>query len=141
MIGSSFVSAQDASKIIKGIITDDANGPLAYVNVYILDSFDGAMSDEEGKFTFNTTQSGEIELVVSLISFEKFQQTIELDTLSNNPLQLTLKSSSITTDEVIVTASSYGTAEDNGVVMTSMDVITTPGGAADIFQSLKTLPD
>ncbi|NNJ53341.1 MAG: TonB-dependent receptor [Ignavibacteriaceae bacterium] len=140
IIGSSFLSAQDASKIIKGIITDDANGPLAYVNVYILDSFDGAMSDEEGKFSFTTIQSGEIELVASLISFEKFQQTIELDTLSNSPLHLTLKNTSITTDEVIVTASSYGTAEDNGVVMTSMDVMTTPGGAADIFQSLKTLP-
>ncbi len=137
---SSFLSAQDASKTIRGIITDDANGPLAYVNVYILDSFDGAMSDEEGEFTFTTTQSGEIELVASLISFTKLLQIIQLDTLSNDPLHLTLKSSSITTDEVIVTASSYGTAEDNGVVMTSMDVITTPGGAADIFQSLKTLP-
>jgi hypothetical protein len=138
--GSSFLSAQDANKTIRGIITDDENGPLAYVNVYILGSFDGAMSDDEGKFTFNTTESGEIELVASLISFEKFQQPIELDTLSNNPLHLTLKNTSITTEEVIVTASSYGTAEDNGVVMTSMDVITTPGGAADIFQSLKTLP-
>ena len=66
IIGSLFLSAQDASKIIKGIITNDANGSLAYVNIYILDSFDGAMSDEEGKFTFNTTQSGEIELVASL---------------------------------------------------------------------------
>ena len=89
--GSSFLSAQDANKTIRGIITDDENGPLAYVNVYILGSFDGAMSDDEGKFTFNTTQSGEIELVASLISFEKFQQPIELDTLSNNPLHLTLK--------------------------------------------------
>jgi len=65
IIGSTFLSAQDASKTIKGIITNDANEPLAYVNVYILGSFDGAMSDEEGKFSFTTIQSGEIELVAS----------------------------------------------------------------------------
>jgi len=140
IIGSSFISAQDASKPIRGIITDEASAPLAYVNVYILDTFDGAMSDEEGNFSFTTTQTGKIKLVASLISFEKYEKTINLDTLSNNPIHLTLKSTSITTGEVIVTASSYGTAEDNGVVMTSMDIITTPGGAADIFQSLKTLP-
>ena len=137
---SSSLSAQEKSKNIRGIITDDANGPLAYVNVFILDSFDGAMSDATGKFSFTTTQMGEIKLIASLIGFEKLQQTIELDTLSNNPLHITLISTSVETEEVIVTASSYGSSEENGVVMTSMDVITTPGGAADIFQSLKTLP-
>ena len=137
---SSFLSAQDNSITIRGFITDETNAPLAYVNVYILDTFDGAMSDDNGKFSFTTNQTGEIKLVASLIGFEIFQQKIETDTLSNNPFRISLKSTSITTDEVIVTASSYGTAEDNGVVMTSMDVITTPGGAADIFQSLKTLP-
>ena len=45
IIGSLFLSAQDASKIIKGNITNDANGSLAKVNIYILDSFDGAMRD------------------------------------------------------------------------------------------------
>ena len=58
----------------------------------------------------------------------------------NTPIEINLESTAISTGVVMVTASSYGTEEDNGVVMTSMDVITTPGGAADIFQSLKTLP-
>ena len=110
------------------------------MNVYILDSFDGSMSVEDGSFSFNTNQFGQIELVASIIGFEKLQKTILLDTLSDIPIHLILESSIIITNEVIVTASSYGTAENNGVVMTSMDVITTPGGAADIFQSLKTLP-
>jgi hypothetical protein len=125
---------------VKGKVSDEEDIPLAYVNVFILDSFDGSMSDEDGSFSFITRQNGEIELVASIIGFEKLQQTIFLDTLSDNPIHLMLENATISTQEVIVTASSYGTAEDNGVVMTSMDVITTPGGAADIFQSLKTLP-
>jgi len=125
---------------IKGKVTDGEGNPLGYVNVFILDSFDGSMSSEDGSFSFTTTQFGEIELVASIIGFEKLQKTILLDTLSNISIHLILESSIIITNEVVVTASSYGTAENNGVVMTSMDVITTPGGAADIFQSLKTLP-
>jgi hypothetical protein len=140
IVASSYLSAQDEGITIRGSITDETNAPLPYVNVFILDSFDGAMSNDNGRFSFTTNQKGEIELVASLIGYAKLQQTILLDSLSNNPLHLIMKSTSITTNEVIVTASSYGTAEDNGVVMTSMDVITTPGGAADIFQSLKTLP-
>ena len=133
-------AAQINKKTILGYLTEGDGTPLSYVNVYILDSFDGAMSDEKGNFSFTTTKSGEIQLVASLIGYEKLQLTILIDTLSDNPFNLIMESTSITTEEVIVTASSYGTAEDNGVVMTSMDVITTPGGAADIFQSLKTLP-
>ena len=129
-----------AQKEVKGKVTDEEVLPLAYVNVFILDSFDGSMSDEDGSFSFISKQNGEIELVASIIGFEKLQKTILLDTLSDNPIHLILESTTISTKEVIVTASSYGTAEENGVVMTSMDVMTTPGGAADIFQSLKTLP-
>lgn len=125
---------------VNGKVTDEEGKPLAYVNVYILDSFDGSMSSKDGSFSFITSQNGEIELVASIIGYEKLQNSILLDTLSHNPIHLLLESSAIITKDVIVTASSYGTAEDNGVVMTSMDIITTPGGAADIFQSLKTLP-
>ena len=137
---SLYLFPQDKTIIIRGSVVDVANAPLAYVNVFILDTFDGAMTDEQGQFSFTTNRRGKIELVSSLIGYEKLQITLLIDTLSGYPFNLTMESISITTKEVVVTASSYGTAEDNGVVMTSMDVITTPGGAADIFQSLKTLP-
>jgi len=140
IIASSYLFPQDKGITIRGSATDVANKPLAYVNVFIIDTFDGSMTDEQGQFSFATNQRGKIELVASLVGYEKLQYTILIDTLSDNPFKLTMESTSVSTEEIIVTASSYGTAEDNGVVMTSMDVITTPGGAADVFQSLKTLP-
>lgn len=136
---SSLLFAQEGISIV-GKVIDSKENPLAYANVYLLDSFDGAMSDETGKFNFTTLKKGEIFLVASLIGYEKYQVSVNTDTLNGNSFSIRLISTALETDEVIVTASSYGSAEDNGVVMTSMDVITTPGGAADIFQSLKTLP-
>jgi hypothetical protein len=41
---------------------------------------------------------------------------------------------------MIVSASSYGTDKEKGLVVSNIDILTTPGGAADIFQALKTMP-
>ncbi|MGD8305745.1 MAG: TonB-dependent receptor [Ignavibacteria bacterium] len=136
---SSLHFAQEGISIV-GKVIDSEDNPLSYVNVYLLDSFDGAMSDEAGMFNFSTLKAGEIFLVASLIGYEKYQVSVNTDTSNGKLFTIRLISTALETDDVIVTASSYGSAEDNGVVMTSMDVITTPGGAADIFQSLKTLP-
>ncbi len=136
---SSYSVAQN-KKLITGLVKDSDGNPLAYVNVYIQYSFDGAMSGEHGSFSFSTGHTGIITLVASFIGYEKHEQEINLDSEENINVEIVLESSVMSTDVVMVTASSYGTAEDNGVVMTSMDIITTPGGAADMFQSLKTLP-
>jgi len=133
-------SAAQEIKSINGLIKDINDEPLAYVNVFIQDSFDGAMSGEQGSFFFSTDKKGVIILVASLMGYKKYEKEINLDSEKNINIEIVLESSLMSTEAIMVTASSYGTAEDNGVVMTSMDVITTPGGAADMFQSLKTLP-
>jgi carboxypeptidase-like protein len=133
-------SAAQNRKSIAGLVKDNDGKPLAYVNVYIQDSFDGAMSGEKGSFSFSTGQEGSITLVASFIGYEKSEQKINLNSDEIKNIEIVLENSVMSTNVIMVTASSYGTAEDNGVVMTSMDVITTPGGAADMFQSLKTLP-
>ena len=82
---------------VNGKVTDEEGKQLAYVNVFILDSFDGSMSSKDGSFSFITSQNGEIELVASIIGYEKLQISILLDTLSVNPIHLILESSAIIT--------------------------------------------
>ena len=125
---------------IEGIVVDYKGDALAYVNVFIQDSFDGTMSGEDGSFSFATSKTGKVMIIANLIGYKKYRDEINLDTIQSAKMTIVLNSTTLTINQVLVTASSYGTEEDNGVVMTSMDVITTPGGAADIFQSLKTLP-
>jgi len=90
---------------VNGKVTDEEGKPLAYVNVYILDSFDGSMSSKDGSFSFITSQNGEIQLVASIIGYEKLQNSILLDTLSVNPIHLILESSALITKDNIVSVS------------------------------------
>jgi len=43
-------------KVIQGKVVDSEGDSLAYVNVFIQDSFDGAMSKEDGSFSFTTSK-------------------------------------------------------------------------------------
>ena len=51
---------QEQSKIkISGLIKDQNNQPLPFVNIFLKDSFDGDVSDSTGFFEFVTTLTGD----------------------------------------------------------------------------------
>ena len=124
---------------IEGKITDEKNNPLSYVNIFLLNTTDGTMSDEEGNFFFVSSLKGKAVLTASIVGYEKFQQEIEL---SDKKIEINIRLSekAVNLKEAVVTGSSYGSEKEKGLVISRLDILTTPGGAADIFQSLKTLP-
>ncbi|MFH1195304.1 MAG: TonB-dependent receptor [bacterium] len=128
------------SKKIEGSVLDSNNNPLAYVNVYLLNTLEGGMTDESGNFVFTTNANGKVTIVASMMGYEKFIQELDLAATADFHLKIILEQGEIEMKESIVTGSAYSSEEGKGLVITSMDVMTTPGGAADIFQSLKTLP-
>lgn len=124
---------------IEGKVTDTKNNPLPYVNVFLLNTTDGAMSDDEGNFTFVTSEKGKATLTASIVGYEKFQQ--EIDLIGKQiEMNIQLAEKAVNLKEAIVTGSSYGSEKEKGLVINRLDILTTPGGAADIYQSLKTLP-
>jgi len=123
---------------IDGNIKDEKGRPLPFVNVFIENTFDGDMTNEKGEFSFKTKERGEQNLVASMVGYEKFLQKIILD--KNYSLVITLEPESIELKEAVVSGSAYSSEEGKGVVVSKIDVYTTPGGAADLFQSIKTLP-
>jgi hypothetical protein len=138
LIATSLGFAQSKVKI-KGKVTDSA-GPVGYASVYILNSTEGTMTSESGEFSFATKKKGKINLVVTMIGYEKYSAPITIEKETDIEHNVILKESAVKLEGVVVTASAYGTEKEKGVVLNSMDVYTTPGGAADLFQSLKTLP-
>ncbi|MGH7643962.1 MAG: TonB-dependent receptor plug domain-containing protein, partial [Gemmatimonadales bacterium] len=57
------------------------------------------------------------------------------------PLRIVLRDAPVPLAEVTVTTSAFGKAGNSeGAVVRRVDIVTTPGGAADIFQALRTLP-
>jgi hypothetical protein len=135
----SLVSAQNKT-LVEGSVMDSENRPLPYATVFIANSGDGTMTAEDGTFSFATKKQGEVTVTTSVVGYKPVSQKITLQLKQKNTINFILEDNAVKLTEAVVTASSYGSDADKGVVITRLDVLTTPGGAADIYQSLKTLP-
>jgi hypothetical protein len=125
---------------IGGTVTDRRGETLAGVNVFIKGSFEGASTDENGKFSFNTSLQGKQTIIASYVGF----QTIELETeLAGIPLNLdfSMKESTSELDAVVITAGSFEASDEKkSVMLKPLDIVTTAGGLADIPSAINTLP-
>ena len=63
---------------ISGVVLDVKLKPLPGVNVYLKDTYDGATTDDLGKFEFETIEVGQQNLVASYLGFENYEKGIEL---------------------------------------------------------------
>ncbi len=125
---------------ISGKVVDENNQPLPYVNVYLAGTQNGTTTNKNGEFSFNIAKGKAGTLVASIVGYKKFEKEIKSTAKNNIYLNIKLFPSSIKLSEAVVMGSSFASEEGKGVVIKSIDVLTTPGGAADIFQSLKTMP-
>ncbi|MCB2221479.1 MAG: TonB-dependent receptor [Bacteroidetes bacterium] len=125
---------------IKGKVTDSNNEPLTGVNVYFKSSYDGASSDETGKYHFKTELSGKQTMVVSFIGFKTIEQLIDLDTAIGS-IDFIMRKSSNRLDAVVITAGSFEASDEKkAVIFKPLDIVTTAGGLADIPSVINTLP-
>ena len=139
---SGFLYGQQDSNFctIKGIVTDPKDLPLTYANIYLKESMKGTITDEGGKFNFASHSVGRLTLVCSYIGYEKFTKNIFIKPGGVVSLNIKLKQKQIRTRPVSVTASSFTAADKEGVTLSAMDVVRTPGAAADLFWAIKTFP-
>ncbi|MGB9591686.1 MAG: carboxypeptidase-like regulatory domain-containing protein, partial [Candidatus Kryptoniota bacterium] len=128
------------SAVISGTVKDDAGNPVSYANVFIESSGEGQITDDNGSFLFKVNAVGNVDVIVSAVGYKTFRRRVLVVPGQTYNMNIILKQSPIITENVDITGSSFGSEPGKGLTITSMDVVTTPGGAADIFQSLKTLP-
>jgi outer membrane receptor for ferrienterochelin and colicin len=129
-----------AQVTIAGKVTDKKN-PLHGVSISIKDSYDGAVTDSSGRFSFKTSEKGEVTLVASSVGYKPFEQRIKLEG-SKISLDIILKEEITEMKAVVVTAGSFEASDKKraGVVLNSIDIVTTASANADVTQALKTLP-
>ncbi len=125
---------------IKGKVCDQDGKPLELANVFIKNSSEGTMTSEDGSFKFYTSKKGKIELIASMVGYKKFMQEINTQGKDKIELNITLRETAIEMREAVVSASSFGSEKEKGLVVSRLDILTAPGGAADIYQALKTMP-
>ena len=125
---------------ITGKVTDQNNVPLPGANIYIKDSYDGATSDADGKFSFISDETGDAVLVVSYVGYKSSETNLTLDGKPKN-VDVVLEENSTELGTVVISAGSFEASDEKkAVILRPLDIVTTAGATADIYSALKTLP-
>lgn len=128
-----------AQSTISGTVLDAQKNPIAGANIYLEGTYDGASSDENGKFSFETTETGTQNLIVSMISYDTYMQAGDVSYLKAVTVQLQEAINQLT--GVTLTAGSFQAGDNTKVsVLKPLDIVTTAGAAGDFVGALQTLP-
>ena len=124
---------------IEGTLTNSKGKPLAGANVYLDGTYDGASTDAQGFFSFETSEKGNQVLVITLLFHEDIRQDIVIE---DYKLQaLVMKESVNTLDAVVISAGTFQAGDNSKVTaLKPLDIVTTAGSAGDIVAALQTLP-
>ncbi|MCK4329338.1 TonB-dependent receptor [candidate division WOR-3 bacterium] len=133
-------SNSDAKAIVRGIVLDTEGNTLFGANVYIKGRYEGAMSDENGKFLFETNFEGECILVATYVGYKVYENSIHISKNRTLELKVTLRKDVVEMKGIVVTASSFTSGEEERVTLTPLEIVTTPGAAADVCWAIKTFP-
>ena len=137
LIISSQIMAQ--SFIISGKVVDTKGVSIAGANVYIQGTYDGSTTDENGDFSFKTSETGTQSLLVSYISYETF--TMVSDVKFMKDLMVKLREDVNTLDAVVLSAGTFQAGDNSKVnVLKPLDVVTTASALGDFVGALQTLP-
>ncbi len=134
------LGAADALAVaVAGRVVDRAGRPIEVAPVSAPALKLGASTDADGRFTL-TLPAGPVTLEVQQLGYER--RRLQVTAQDGAPaLVVTLADEPVALAEVSVTASSFGkVGKGEGATLRRMQVLTTPGGAADVFQSLRALP-
>ena len=125
--------------MVSGRVLDPSGQPVAFATVAAPALKRGVATDAEGRFRIELPDGSAVLEFVQL-GYERRRLTLEVrDGLA--PLAITLIEEPVELAEIEVSASSFGkTGKSEGATLRRMDVLTTPGGAGDLFQSLRALP-
>lgn len=135
------LAAQKTPAQVTGHVVDEKGRPLALVNVLVLGSVDGGVTDGNGHFNFTARKHGAAQIRARLLGYENVEQAVQLVAGDTTRLAFVLRETLINFQETVVTASAYTTGDEGkGVTLRGLEVVTTPGAAADIFLAIKTFP-
>ncbi|WP_298392581.1 TonB-dependent receptor [Flavobacterium sp.] len=124
---------------ISGKVVDEKNNPIIGANIYIEGTYDGATSNEQGEFQFETTEKGNKNLIITFLSFNDLTTPIDIEKYQYNVFKL--KPNANLLDEVVINAGTFEAGEKGkNTVLKPLDIVTTAGSNGDIVSALQTLP-
>jgi hypothetical protein len=125
---------------ITGKVIDRDNKPLPYVNCFLKNRPYGAMSDDSGTFSFAVPDTGSFVFTAMSMGFKTFTKEIMLKKRDSLYLNIQLENEILTADVLTISDSRIPDSEQHTISVSKMQIFLTPGGAGDVYQSLKSRP-
>lgn len=126
---------------ISGSIKTTKGKNLKGAVITLKNSYDGAVSDTAGNYSFTTTEKGKFELEAKATDFTPITITIDID---KTPIiyNFRLKEEVSELKAVVVSAGSFAASDKKraATVLSTLDVVTTANANADITSAARTLP-
>ncbi|MEW4925492.1 TonB-dependent receptor [Algibacter sp. 2305UL17-15] len=136
---SLFFFQLNAQTVISGLVVSSKNQPISGANIYLEGTYDGGTTDDTGKFSFSTSETGTQTLVVSYLSYETF--TMAGDVSYMKDITVKLRDDVNTLDAVVLSAGTFSAGDNSKVnVLKPLDVVTTASALGDFVGALQTLP-
>ncbi|MEP7146769.1 MAG: carboxypeptidase-like regulatory domain-containing protein [bacterium] len=138
------IFAQDStgSQISKifGTVRGEKDSLLSGANLVIEGSIDGATTDEKGYYEFETEKSGQLNILVTMSEYSKKSVPVDITPGKSIELKIKLTKEEIRTEEIIITASSFTSGNNNAVTLTPLEIVKIPGADADLYRAITTFP-
>ncbi len=128
-----------AQTAIKGVVVSADERPIVGANVFVLETLDGVLSDSSGRFTIRLTSGFPATLMVRRLGFQQAQRVLAAaDTALS--LRMVLERGATNLVPITVQAGAITAGNERGATLTALEVVTTPGTAADINRTIQLLP-
>jgi iron complex outermembrane receptor protein len=123
---------------LSGVVYAGNHDPLAGASVVLNPGNRGAITSENGRFSFTNIQQESIQLEVSFLGYQPWQETLNLATTSG--MEIVMIPKTHLTEEVVVTA--YRAGNKTPVAHTNLDgeALRTAGAGNDIPSLLRLTP-
>lgn len=125
---------------VSGVVTYNSVNPIAQVNLTLEGTYDGAVTNAKGEFSFETTETGAFTLVAKATGFVDVVQPIVLTGQPTLKMAVVLTTKSFTLTDVTVRPRLFDLTDKNKyTVLSPLEVLTTATDG-NITSALKTMP-
>jgi len=128
-----------AQSTISGKVTNNKGIAIVGANVYLDGTYNGSTTDENGKFSFTTEETGTQNLIASYLSYETYTMVGDVSFMKD--LQIKLREDVDALDTVVISAGTFSAGDNSKItVLKPLDVVTTASALGDFVGALQTLP-
>lgn len=130
----------NAQEILKGIVTDKKGNAIIGANVFIKNSYYGTSTDTLGNFSFEFEKEKNDTLAITYIGYKSFKKNISYFSDTKN-INIKLTESVNNINAVVISAGAFEASDiKKSATMTSLDIVTTASGEADLYGAYNTMP-